>query len=217
MNPSLPRTVVPRRPASWLPETEPHHWPWSDIPPLSPFILHDGSGPAQQQTSARLCYDPQRLYVRFDCQDADIWGTYTQRDAPIYDEEVVETFLAAGEADPIHYAEFEVSPNGVLFDAQIYNPSAERVDLEVDVAWDCQGLYWRAGRNDAADHWWAVLGIPWAGLTRPEPLPGIWRANFFRIERPRDGLPEFSCWSPSMAHPADFHKPACFGTLILAA
>jgi len=177
--------------------------------------LADGSGPAGQQTRARVCYDAQALYVHFDCDDRDIWGTCTQRNDPIYDEEVVEVFLGPGEADLVHYFEFEISPNGVLFDARIYNPTSERTELEWDESWNCPGIRWQAVRDDAANQWSAAIAIPWAGVAPPGDLPKVWRANFYRIERPRDAAPEFSCWSPTMTEPADFHKSAYFGVLEL--
>jgi hypothetical protein len=64
--------------------------------------------------------------------------------------------------------------------------------------------------------WWAEISIPWRGLVPSGEIPRIWRANFYRIERPRGGEAEFSAWSPTMARPADFHKPAYFGRLELA-
>jgi hypothetical protein len=186
------------------------------VPALSPFTLADGSGPAVQQTRVRLCWDAAALRVRFDCEDRDAWGTYRQRDDPIYQEEAVELFLAAGEDDPIRYCEFEVSPLGVLFDARIHNPTARRADLTADIAWDCPGVRWSAGGGSARQDWWAVLAIPWHGISPAGELPRIWRANFYRIERPRGGEPEFSCWSPTFTQPADFHQPARFGFLELA-
>jgi hypothetical protein len=47
-------------------------------------------------------------------------------------------------------------------------------------------------------------------------LPLYWRANLYRIERPRDGGgAEFSCWSPTFTDPPDFHRPDRFGLLQL--
>jgi hypothetical protein len=189
---------------------------WDDIPPLSPFLLADGSGPALHQTVARLCWDDEGLHVRFECEDRDAWGTLTRRDDPIWQEEAVEVFLAPGEEDPVRYAEFEVSPAGVLFDALIHNPTGLRTDMTADVAWDCPGLRWESGRGVERQDWWAVLSIPWAGVTPAGPVPRVWRANLYRIERPRDGAAEFSGWSPTLTAPADFHKPARFGVLELA-
>jgi len=180
-------------------------------------MLADGSGPAVQQTRVRLCWDEAAFHVRFDCEDRDAWGTYRQRDDPIYEEEAVEIFLAPGEADPVRYFELEVSPLGVVFDARIHNPTSRRADMTGDPTWNCPGLRWAAGSGSVRQDWWAVLSIPWHGVAPPGELPRIWRANFYRIERPRDGEPEFSCWSPTLTRPADFHKPARFGFLELGA
>ncbi len=210
----LPRCRVPKVPSSWN---------WDDIPSLPPFILADGSGPALQQTRTRLCWDDEALHVRFDCEDRDIWGTYERRDDPIYEEEAVEVFLAPGEEDPARYFEFEVSPLGALFDALIHNPTSLRADLVGDPSWDCPGLRWAAGHARERQRWWAALSIPWAGLVPAGDPPGlcpsgkrIWRANFYRIERPRGGEPEFSGWSPTLTTPPDFHRPARFGLMELS-
>jgi hypothetical protein len=204
----LPRWRVPPAPTSRG---------WENLPALTPFILADGSGPARQQTRVRLYSDETALHVRFDCADRDAWGTYSRRDDPLYEEEAVEVVLAPGGEDPARYFEFEVSPLGTLFDARIHNPTSLRADMEADPAWDCPGLRWSAGRGTERQDWWAILSIPWTAISPPGELPRIWRANLYRIERPRDGEPEFSCWSPTLTRPADFHKPARFGFLELGA
>jgi hypothetical protein len=186
------------------------------VPALLPFRLADGSGPAIQQARVRLCWDDGSLHVRFDCEDRDAWGTYRRRDDPVYEEEAVEAFLAPGEEVPARYFELEVSPLGVLFDARIDNPTSRRADMTGDPSWDCPGLRWAAGRGSVRQDWWAALSIPWRGIAPPGEPPRIWRANFYRIERPHDGEPEFSCWSPTLTQPADFHQPARFGFLELA-
>jgi hypothetical protein len=183
---------------------------------LSPFLLADGSGPAVQQTETRIAYDLDNFYVRFDCADTDIWGVATARDSAIYDEEVVELFIAPGTAHPTIYYEFEVSPLGTLLDLDVYSPNLERKGLKGNFAWDCPGLQWSAQRNDAENTWSAYLIVPWRSIGAKGDLPQAWRANFYRIERPRGQPPEFSCWSPTMSSPADYHRPAYFGHLQLS-
>jgi len=212
---TLPRHPVPRRPASWSP-VDPGSWAWDEIPSLPPFQLADGGGLAEQQTRGRLCWDELALHVRFDCEDRDAWGTFRQRNDPVYQEEAVEVFLAPGEEDPVRYFELEVSPLGTLFDATIHNPTSLRADMTGDPSWDCPGLRWAAGSGTMRQDWWAWLSIPWEGISPTARPPRIWRANLYRIERPRDGEPEFSAWSPTLTRPADFHKPARFGLLELA-
>jgi hypothetical protein len=208
-----PTLTLPRAPAGWAPDDDP--LAWDAIPALPPFTLADGSGPARQQTLARLCYDERALYLRFECEDHDIWWSYTRRDDPLYDEEVVELFIAPGEATPTRYYEFEVSPAGVLLDAAVFNPTSERAELEVDLGWSPDALGWSAWQDRVRGRWGASLSVPWQAIAPEGGLPRVWRANLFRIERPRDGEPEFSCWSPTLTEPADFHKPARFGFLRL--
>ena len=210
---TIPQASIPAVPPGWDPTAPWESWNWQAVPILPPLLLANGSGLARHQTAVRICRDAVALYVRFDCDDRDIWGTFTQRDDPIYDEEVVEVFLAAGAETPTEYAEIELSPNGVLFDAWIQNPTGDRARMVVDTAWDWPGIRWHAQRIDAEKRWWAVLVLPWAGIVSSGPLPTVWRANFYRIERPRDAEPEFSCWSPTLTEPADFHRPGRFGML----
>jgi hypothetical protein len=210
---NTPTWRVPPRPHG--DPADPFSWDWSTLPTLPPFRLAATGEPAVQQTAARLCADGRALYVRFDCDDTDIWGTYALRDDPIYNEEAVELFISAGEETPRSYFEFEVSPNGILFDAIVDNPSSTRRDMTANLLWQCPGLRAHVERDDPANRWTAILAVPWAGIAPAGAVPRIWRANLFRIERPRSGAAEFSCWSPTLATPADFHKPACFGTLII--
>lgn len=215
MTTPLPRLYAPRMADDWNHGRALADWNWEGAATLPPFTLADGSGPAVQQTVTRVCYNGHALFVRFDCADRDIWGTYTERDDPIYDEEVVEVFIGPGEATPVDYYEFEVSPNGVLLDLTVHNPSGDRADMPTDFAWNCPGIQWAAGRENAGNRWWAVFAIPWVSIGVGGDLPRLWRANFYRIERPRDGAAEFSCWSPTLTDPADYHKPARFGYLEL--
>lgn len=202
--------LVPQAPAAWSASSDTD---WQTIPALTPFVITDNSRVATYQTTTRLCYDAQALHIHFECDDPDIWATMTRRDDPIYDEEVVEVFLAPGTDDPTHYFEFEISPDGVLFDAKIVNPGQGRAKMEIITAWDCPGIQWRATRQDSAHTWSATLTIPWLAVAPPGLLPNAWRANFTRIERPRGGEPEYSCWSPTITVPANFHEPSQFGVL----
>lgn len=216
-SPSLPRQTVPRRRAGSAPWPSPDEWP---AVPAVPLQLSDGSGPPRDPTTVRLLTDPQALWVRFDCTDTDAWGTHAEHDAPLYEEEAVEVFLAPASDDgtpPRRYVEIEASPQGVLFDALIDNPTGDRHDagFAVDVGWDLPGLAVGVETTGESDDWRAVLRIPWPGLLdafdRTE-RPGLWRVNLYRIERPRDGrAPEFSAWSPTLADPPDFHRPGWFG------
>ena len=206
-----PEAVVPRVDRAGARGTHDESF-WSCVPAVLLRRVQDGADPLQA-TAVRIAYDVEALRLRFDCDDRDIWATHARRDAPLWEEEVVELFIAPGEDDPSDYVEIEVNPKGAIFDARVSNPEGRRDSMRVDSAWNAAGLVAEVSRPSPRS-WRAEIVVPWSDLCEGEP-PRVWRANFFRIERPRDGDPEFSCWSPTLTDPPDFHKPAFFGRLVL--
>jgi hypothetical protein len=179
---------------------------------LSPFVRAEDGGAVRWPTQATLAWDEDILDVAWRCADPDPWGTLEERDAPLWTEEVVELFLAPGEATPRRYFEIEISPRGALFDAVVDSPHGDRRAMRVDPAWNAPGLERTVART--AGGWTAELRLPWQALVDGTPPP-VWRLGLFRIERPPGGTPEFSAWSPTLVAPADFHRPARFGRLEL--
>lgn len=191
----------------------------------------DGTS-AYQETFVTCMWTATHLHVWFHCDDTDIWGTHTERDGPLYEEEVVEVFLCST-GDVRHYFEFEVSPRNVVFDAWIHSPDIDRRTMKVDSAWDCADLLTSVAcpstvhttsserrtprhQRNYSDWWQPEINIPFKGLGVDAPGPGdVWRANFFRIDRPAAPAPaEFSAWSPTGETPANFHVPSRFGRLV---
>lgn len=207
-----PEAFVRRLPPSGEPGP-PNDAQWSEAPALDLVRAQDGCVTVFP-TRVRLLDDGRRLFVRFDCEDDDVWATHERRDAPLWEEEVVEVFLSPGEGVPASYVEIEVNPLGTIFDAKVVNPDGRRETMRVDASWNAAGLTARVIRK-ASTRWGVEIALPWTDVCEGKP-PAVWRANFFRIERPRGGTPEFSCWSPTLADPPDFHKPACFGRLVRA-
>jgi hypothetical protein len=187
---------------------------WEQAPPLA-LVETTRGGVPRDRTTVRVATSGRALHLLFDCEDRDVWGTHGRRDAPLWEEEAVEVFIAPGRDDPRRYVEIEVSPAGFVFDAIVYNPDGRRDTMTVDSGWTAAGLVTRVG-HPRPGLWQAELSIPWSSLTFEAPPPEAWRANFFRIERHRGEPPEFSAWSPTGAVPADFHKPASFGLLVTA-
>ena len=188
---------------------------WERALALTPLVRTQDGAPPRQRTSVRVAGSATGLHVRFECVDSEIRCSHVRRDAALWDEEVVELFVAEGDADPARYVEIEVNPAGALFDAIVDNPDRRRDTMRVDAGWDAAGLTARLGRERGGG-WSAELVLPWTALWgRPGP-PGALRANFYRIDRPRGDEAEFSAWSPTYADPADFHRPERFGRIVVA-
>lgn len=188
---------------------------WAQAVPVTLHNSFDGS-PVRFRTTARILYDDQFLYVAFDAEDPDVWGTLLKRDDPIYTQEVVEIFLDAN-ADGRTYNELEVSPHNTVFDA--YFPSRRR---DMDTAWD-SGMQSAVKVNgtldnpDDTDHGWTVeMRIPFSHLAQVPHLPpqpnDRWRFNLYRLEHPGRTQEEGQSFSPLFL--GDFHNLPRFGWLV---
>ncbi len=174
--------------------------------PLS--LNRDGSAP-EQGTTVRLGWDAECLRVLFVAEDSLPWATLTQRDAPLYTEEVVEVFLDT-EADGFVYFEIEVNPNNTVLDGCMRKV---RSGFRKDFRWRCEGLQTAVRRVEGG--WVAELALPFASLTGTLPVAGTrWRVNFTRIDRPEGKPRELSAWSPTGRD--QFHIPERFGWLIFS-
>src|SRR5690348_3963472 len=96
--------------------------------------------PPRLRTALRLGLRRGELCVRFDGRDEGVVATQTERNAPLWEEDVFEVFLSPGDEPPRFYYEFEVNPLGALFDARVDSPDRTRATMRVDAAWDCPGF-----------------------------------------------------------------------------
>ena len=183
------------------------------LPPLKLVDARTGQ-PPRLATALRIGRLGDALCVRFDARDdgTGVVATHRERDAPLWEEDVCEVFLAPEEHSQRRYFEFEVNPLGTLFDARVDSPGLARASMRVATSWDCPGLSARVMIRPG--RWSAALTIPLAPLC-DGPIPKVWRANFYRIDRGASAPDEFSAWSPTLADPADFHVPERFGILRL--
>jgi hypothetical protein len=168
----------------------------------------DGSSP-RLATTVAVTWDDYALTVLFSAVDDHVVATHRAHDAPLYEEDVVEVFLAP--RAPQEYFELEVNPLGTIFDARIESPDGVRATMRTDLGWTCRDLFAAIRRTGAEAEF--VVRIPFASLDVETPKDGDeWQANFFRIDRGPLG-DEFTAWHPTMKTPPDFHVVKAFGTL----
>ncbi len=209
---SVSRVEVPFREFD---PTEPWNIP-EGCPPLVLTRSDDGS-PARLATLLHLFRDGERLYALFSGVDASIVATRRKRDDALWEEDVLEMFVAP-ERVP-RYFEIEVSPLGTLCDAVIDSPDGERATMRADFSWDSAGA-WSAIRRvrRGREGLWrfeTLLALPFADFGIAPPAPGsAWRGNFYRIDRDPMLGDEYSAWCPTGKNPPDFHVPTSFGELV---
>ncbi len=161
----------------------------------------------ERQTSVRVLWTPKTLYLHFECryreltvfEDSDANGRRDQ----LWDRDVAEAFLQPHPSQPRYYREFEVSPNGMWIDLDIFPEGLRNLEsgLERSVWLDREHRTWNA-----------ELAIPMRALTADFDAAAVWRVNFFRVEGPRD--PRFySAWQATNTPQPNFHVPAAFAKL----
>lgn len=191
--------------------------PWKTPRGCDPVRLRlSGSGETPRlSTDLAVWYDAEFLTILFSGADDLVVASHRGHDQPLYEHDVVEMFLAP--SDLRHYFEIEVNPLGTVFDARIDSPDGLRPTMDVDRAWNCEGLVAAIRKTTYPDGGIAsdtLVRIPFRSLGEATPREGdVWRANFFRIDRHPERGDEFSAWQPTLREPADFHVAAAFGTL----
>jgi hypothetical protein len=186
--------------------------PWqipSACEPVSLVRSTDGREPRLQTTFAMYA-DEDYLNAIFVADDDEVVATHLLHDAPLYQEDVVELFLAPSAIT--RYFEIEVNPLGTVFDAAIDSPDGVRTSMKADLAWKCEGLFAALRRMNGRVE--TVLRAPFASFGVEPPQPGaIWRGNAYRIDRSKSAGDEYSAWRPTMRNPPDFHVAAAFGRM----
>lgn len=218
---SLPqRVVIPKLHGPLVLNGNLNEKVWAQAAILSPFLLNGSAKPAREKTSVRIWYDDSALYLGWTCNDTDIQATLTARDSQLWDEEVVEFFVAPKRLD--RYFELQWNPVGGVFDAKIKNKinrSGFSKKIIGDPKFTAKGMSsavqvrGSVNKSNSKDKMWQVeVAIPFAALNEGTPKPkAIWRANLYRYSRTK-GLPlELLSWSPTLM--PGFHEPTRFGYL----
>lgn len=219
IGPDLPVYHCPKVAVPPIIDGRPDDDAWTLAPVAALSITETGKAPSRA-TTASMCWDNDNLYILFECEDPEIWATYTEHDDPLYDQDVVEAFLDP-DCDPNTYIELEFSPKNVTFDAKFDIPAGLTLGNKDAFLWTCEGMRTAVtvdgDLDDPSTHlgWTVEVAVPFASLGRETPRPGEeWRGNLYRIDyRPEPA--EFQAWSPTIAR--NYHTTSRFGTIVFTA
>jgi Carbohydrate family 9 binding domain-like len=164
----------------------------------------------QLETQVRVLWTAQTLYLRFECRylelhvfaDSDPNG---RRDH-LWDRDVTEAFLQPDPSRERYYREFEISPNGMWIDLDIFPGGV--ADLK-------SGLKKSVVLDESGRRWAAELAIPMKSLSQNFDPKAIWRANFYRVEGKKEPR-AYMAWQATGTAEPNFHVPASFGKLRFA-
>jgi hypothetical protein len=166
-------------------------------------------------TRVKVLYSDKGIYFLFDCEDAEIISTFTEDNANLYEEDVVEVFFWTDENHPFYF-EYEISPNN--YELPIFVPNVDG-DFLGWLPWHYEGdrktqhATFINKQDDQVVSWSAEFFIPFA-LLKPmsnvPPKSGTkWRANMYRIDHDK-GISTFS-WQAIRTNFHDFQR---FGTFV---
>lgn len=138
------------------------------------FWLGSNRQQATVETRAMLLWDNRYLYIAFDCRDEDVMSFTDQDDDDLWNGDVVELFLKPSKRLPVYY-EWEIAPNGALFDAR--HPSRSAMQDIANRRWDSGArislrVTGTEGHPEDRDTGWVVeAAIPLFPFSRDVPLP----------------------------------------------
>lgn len=200
---------------------------WAKIQPLrlTPF------GTAEPQTTwVKMVVTEKSLILAAHMDDKHVWGTLENRDDETWREEVLEVFLDP-DGDGKDYMELQITPLNTIFDARfatrLGTGDGTRMDqINIAKKWNLEGLesavHVEGTLNDDSDQdqsWSVEMRLPLdkiPGLEARKPQTGDeWALNFYRFDRPQDGVTWAYAWST--APRGDFHQVDKFGVGVITA
>jgi alpha-galactosidase len=159
------------------------------------------------ETEVRVLWSPEMLYLRFACRYCELFvfedSDPNGRRDHLWDRDVAEAFLQPPPAVGKNYKEFEVAPNGMWIDLDIFPTGL--ADLK-------SGMTRSVYIDKARKVWTAELAIPMKSLTQHFDPAQPWRANFYRVEgkvEPR----KYMAWQATNTPEPQFHVPERFGVM----
>ena len=172
---------------------------WKDISPANEFIRADFSGLAKKQTSAKVAYGKDTLYLAVVCQEPEskyLSATVKKRDGDVANDEAVIVSIAPHKGDGMVY-QFGVNCNGIKYDAK-------------GGVKEWNGKWESAARINDKD-WTVEMAIPYKVLELSSgPKKGeTWKVNF---SRSTTETPEKSEWSATLGSPLEVKR---LGALIM--
>ena len=195
---------------------------WQKAEATAPFVDISGEGfPAPKyETTAKMLWDDDYLYIGAVLEEEDIKARLTRRDTIIYYDNDFEVFIDP-DSDGHNYFEIETNARGVIFDLMLDKPYRSGGNFMVQ--WDCPGMQMAVhcegtlNKPKDKDKYWSVeMAIPHQALTmnfnNPLKAGNTWRINFSRVQWLKPNGPEEN-WVWSATGKIDMHMPDRWGYL----
>lgn len=195
---------------------------WFAAPDLGPMQFPWWQSGKKEQSTVKLLWDNENLYIAHVSLDGHITARHKDRDGKVFEDDCFEIMLAPDPDRPEVYFNIEWNVIGGYVDNHRPNgPKQPRAPK-----WDAEGVriagHYEGTLNDDSDvdrYWLVEVAIPWRnfrGFAKSvPPKPGA--TMNFNINR-HGGVTnaQYSQWSAGDTAKPAFHTPHRFGKMILS-
>lgn len=168
---------------------------WDALPWTDDFIdiTGDDSRRPRFRTRAKMGWDDECFYVGAVLEEPHVWGTITEKNAKMFEDNDFEVFIDP-DGDGLNYYEFEMNALGTIWELSLPKPYADGgvPILGCNLEGLRRAVHVRGTLNDPRDEdegWSVEIAFPWSGLAkynphRPTPprVGDVWRVNFSRVQ-----------------------------------
>ncbi|MFO0867906.1 MAG: amidohydrolase family protein [Pirellulales bacterium] len=201
----LPTVRAARLEEDFAPDGELAEPAWKHAQPCRlEYQSLDSTARPELSTPVRLLWSDRYLYLGYEAPYTEL-SVFSpqQREERIglWENDVVEAFIAPDAERPQAYTEYEWAPNGESLDLKLDLPRK-------DFAWS-SGMESAVRVDESARTWRVEARIPWTAFTGECPKRGArWRINLFRFDKQQRA---YLALSPTLT--GTFHRPERFGWL----
>lgn len=162
---------------------------------LPDFLTKNGKPPVE--TTVKMNYDDENLYFDIVCHEPEInevVANIVGRDAPLWNDETVEIFIAVPNDTEGNYRHLIFNPKGERYDAIALG------GMTFNTAWNPQ---WQVRSFVGKDAWGAKVSIPFSDLGRKPSKDEVWmftvnrNSGISRRNRPNSGFPDSTVHDPN--------------------
>ena len=168
---------------------------WSGVEWTDDFvdITGDPKRAPRFRTRVKMAWDDEFLYVGADLEEPHVWGTITEKNAVMFEDNDFEVFIDP-DGDGLDYYEFEINALGSIWELSLPKPYGEGgvPVLGCNLPGLQSAVHVRGTLNNPSDEdegWSVEVAFPWAGLAQynkgraTPPRPGdTWKVNFSRVQ-----------------------------------
>ncbi len=168
---------------------------WSDLAWTEDFVDITGAPELRPRfrTRLKMAWDDGFLYVGAELEEPHVWGTITEKNAVMFEDNDFEVFIDP-DGDGLDYYEFEINALGSIWELSLPRPYGEGgvPILGCNLPGLQSAVQVRGTLNDPGDEdegWSVEVAFPWAGLAQfnregatPPQVGDIWKVNFSRVQ-----------------------------------